>query len=145
VAIMRPSKSVEDTVVRIVNDEILWILRELRLQCLEQCCTQSTFSIHLEVCPVPAEHLHTVLRVASNVLGVHGPYGLYEIGKMECGSFFGDDLCGSLDVLLLEIACYLGLEQYDRCFVLENTNIFLFLLLALVEQPLAGICQIVII
>ena len=111
VTIMRPSKSVKDTIVRIVNDEILWILRELRLQCLEQCCTQSTFSIHLEVCPVPAEHLHTVLRVASYVFGVHGPYGLYEIGKMKCGSFFGDNLCGSFDVFFLEIACYFCLEQ----------------------------------
>ena len=64
---------------------------------------------------------------------------------MESGPFFGDDVCGAFDVLLLEIASNLSLQQYDWCPMLENANIFLFFFLALVEQPLTGICQIVVI
>lgn len=50
-----------------------------------------------------------------------------------------------LDVLLLEVAGYFCLQQDGVVAVLENADVFLLLLLALIEQPLACLSQVVVV
>jgi hypothetical protein len=81
---MRPSKGVEEAVVRIMNDRVFWILREFRLESFEESSAQSGLSIHFEVSSFSAEHFHSILGVASDMFCIHGPNGLSEVVKSEC-------------------------------------------------------------
>lgn len=79
VPVMRPCESIEETVVRIMNDRVFWVLREFRLEGFEESSTQSGLSIDFKVSSLSAEDLHSILGVASDMFCIHGPNGLSEV------------------------------------------------------------------
>ncbi len=103
---MRPGKGVEETVVGVMDDGVLWVFGELGLKSFEEGSAQSSFMIELVICRPSTEDLHTILRVAGDVFCIHGPDGLGEVVEGEGRALLHYDLGGTLDVLLLEVAGY---------------------------------------
>lgn len=79
------------------------------------------------------------------MVSVDGPEGLVDVGDAKSGAFPRDDFRGSLDVLLLKVASDFGLGQDHVVDLFVYLDVLLLLLLALIEEPLAGLRQVIVV
>ena len=143
--ILWPWEGIEKEVIRIIDDIILWIFGKFGLEGFEDTWAKLSLGVELVIWFIGAKYFHPSLRVASYILTVHRPNWLCDVLYAKKWAIFNSDLRWAFYIFLLEIACYLWLCKDNILTVFVYLDVLFLFFLALVEKPLAGLGQIIIV